>query len=79
MTLSDYQQAKLDKETSRRNQIKEFLKQKTLDELSYIRGRYCGPSNSFLSEKEFGYHMPTDLVDEEIAMRSFEDHFLGNE
>lgn len=79
MKLSDYQQAEANKKAAFREAVKEMLQQKTLDELSYILGRYCGPSNQFLSEKHFGYIMPKDLVEDLITIKSFEDEFLGNE
>lgn len=50
---------------------------KTLEELSYILGRYCGPSNVFLSEKAFGYVIPKDIIEELITIKSFEEEFLG--
>lgn len=68
----------MDQETTRRARTKarEFLRTVSLEELSYILGRYCGPSNIILSEKKFGYTMPQDLVMREIAERSLEEHLL---
>lgn len=62
----DQERAKL------RIKIREFLATQSLEELSYILGRYCGPSNKFLSDKKFGYSMPKDLVEQELATRSME-------
>lgn len=59
-----------------RAKAKEFLRTATLEELSYILGRYCGPSNQFLSQKKFGYIMPQDLVQHELEERALEDYLL---
>lgn len=75
--LSSYQQDTQEAKAKLREKIKEELSLKTVSELSYILGRYCGPSNQFLSEKKFGYHMPSDIVEELIGNKSFEDEFLN--
>ena len=56
-----------------RIKVREFLSSQSLDELSYILGRYCGPSNQILSDKKFGYTMPKDLVEAELITRSMEE------
>jgi hypothetical protein len=66
----DQERAKL------RIKVREFLATQSLEELSYILGRYCGPSNQFLSDKKFGYSMPKDLVEQELATRSMEQYLF---
>lgn len=56
-----------------RDRVRTFLATQTEDELSYLLGRYCGPSNRILSEKKFGYIMPRDLVEQELISRSLEN------
>lgn len=74
--MTDYEKDKLKAFEEFRNEVREFLKTQTQEELSYILGRYCGRSNYILSEKKFGYHMPQDLVQEALEQKAFEDAFL---
>ena len=59
-----------------REKARAYLLNASLEELSYILGRYCGPSNQILSEKKFGYIMPKDLVERELADRSIEEYLF---
>lgn len=53
-----------------------ILDNMTTDEISYTLGRYCGPSNTFLSIKKFGFVLPKDVVEKYLIDRQFEDNFL---
>lgn len=66
------------KRSELRKKIREELSQKSLSELSYILGRYCGPSNQFLSEKTFGYVMPADIVTDLLNQRALDDFITGD-
>lgn len=59
-----------------RAKAREVLRNTPYDELSYILGRYCGPSNQILSEKKYGFIMPKDLVEKEIFDRTAEEFLL---
>ncbi len=53
-----------------------YLRSLGMEELSFILGRYCGPSNQILCEKKFGYIMPKDLVEKELEDRTVEEYLL---
>lgn len=44
----------------------------SLEELSYTLGRYCGPSNNLLCEKEFGFILDKTTIEERIFRFHFE-------
>ena len=46
------------------------------DELSFILGRYCGPSNSFLSIKNFGFVVNKEIIEQLLVERLFEETIL---
>lgn len=47
-----------------------ILAQFATNELHWVISRYCGPNNSILSEKKFGFILNTDDVIEEHLERS---------
>lgn len=56
---------------------RDALKSKSTEELSYILGRYCGPHNTILCEKEFGFLLHKSTVEEMMSNKSFEEYVLG--
>ena len=74
--MTDYERDRAKAYEEFRNEVREFLKTQSQEELSYILGRYCGRNNQILSDKKFGYIMPEDLVKEALEERMFEDAFL---
>lgn len=65
--------------TTDRDKAKELVKGTALNELYWFLGRYCGPSNYYLSMKQFGYLLPEDVVLDEINNREAEKFLLGGE
>ena len=46
------------------------------DELSYLKGRYCGPHNIIMASKKYDYRacdLITKLVEEELFRRQLEN------
>lgn len=58
-----------------RLEILDFLIKASTEELSYIKGRYCGPHNVILAEKRFGYGAKylNKCIEEELFKRSLDD------
>lgn len=59
-------------------ELRTQIAQSSLNELSYLLGRYCGPHNIVLREKVYTYDAArkiTDMVALEIASREI-DNFL---
>lgn len=62
------------------NSYREWAQSLSDEELSYCLGRYCGPSNKLLREKEFGKAIADQLaqiINEEILSREI-DKVLSN-
>jgi hypothetical protein len=55
---------------------RDALLNKSAEDLSYILGRYCGPSNIILCEKEFGFLLDKKTIEQMILEKSFEEHLL---
>lgn len=68
-----------DKTEKFRNQVRELLNKMSLDELSFTLGRYCGPSNTILCEKKYGFIIPKEMVEKELQIRSFEDAIFSTD
>lgn len=68
----------MDQASNRISRVKAFLSSKSIEELSHILNRYCGPHNTILSNKKFGYIMPASLVMEELTTRSLEHYLLDS-
>lgn len=56
-------------EFSNKEKIKQIVSNMTMDELYIALGRYCGPNNMILSQRKYGVHLSTEIVESEIAER----------
>lgn len=57
------------------NDYREWARNLSYDELSYNIGRFCGPNNKILREKEFGYQLAEalgTLLQEELLSREID-------
>jgi hypothetical protein len=59
--------------------IRQQLYAMTAEELSYMFGRYCGPSNELICVKKFGRVIPPDLVLEILGTKVMEEAFFLSE
>lgn len=57
---------------------RQILLEKTIDELSYILGRYCGPHNIILCEKKFGFVLSEKIVKQMIVGASIDEWLISN-
>lgn len=70
----------MDRKLSNISEVREHLRKMSPDELSYTLGRYCGPHNVLLAEKQFGgvaKHLMR-LVNEEMANRTVDEFLLSD-
>jgi hypothetical protein len=65
-------------EREREEKTQKLLLDKTTEELSYILGRYCGPSNTLLCEKQFGFILSQKIVQQLIVKNSIDDWLLSD-
>lgn len=68
-----------DKAEKFRSKVIAYLETQSLEDISYILGRYCGPSNQLLSEKKYGYVMPKDVVENYFKTRIMEEALFGTD
>ena len=57
------------KKNRRRTKVQGLLDTLSLDELYTALGRYCGPSNTILSEKKYGICLTEQEVNDAILER----------
>ena len=53
--------------------IRDKFKNTPTEDLSYIIGRYCGPSNLFICEKTFDIALKVEDIEELMAERAIEE------
>ena len=46
----------------------------SLEEVSYLLGRYCGPSNAILCEKKYGFSIHKETVERYLFEKDFVDN-----
>lgn len=65
----------MDRKFNTKIELIDYLRSASPDDLSYILGRYCGPHNKILAEKQFGSYAKDllRLVNSELANRQFEE------
>jgi hypothetical protein len=55
-----------------------LIRDKSLEELLYILGRYCGPHNTILCEKQFGFRLNKKIIEQAIIGLSIDDWLVNN-
>lgn len=70
---------KTDKAEIFRNKVQTLLRSMTISELYYTLGHYCGPSNSILCKKKYGFSIPAAMVESELKDRIVEDALFGSD
>jgi hypothetical protein len=66
-------------QTRREEKTKKVIAKMSSEELSWTLGRYCGKSNSILSEKKYGFVLDRKTVEKAIPIVEFEEAFFGND
>jgi len=69
----------MEREKQRLEKIRDMLNSSSIDELSYIIGRYCGKQNQILCEKKYGYSIPIEMAQAIHADKAMELYLLSDE